>query len=1070
VWLHQSNRLENLFQQLVAILEERTTDPLQPEIIVVQNQGMAQWVNRQLALQTGIAANLHFPLPGRCIWDLFDRLTGQTSGEDLFQSALLRWRIFDLFPTLLAEPAFAEPAFYLNGDHDQTRLYQLSAKMSETFDQYQVYRPDLLEDWQQGRERHWQAILWRKLCETGTSQRVELGRWWRQRSKEPATDTERLPQRLHLFGLNSLAPVYLEIFSVVGQMLPLHLYHLSPCLHYWGDLVSSRQQARMRAKGHEAGDDLYYDQGHPLLVSLGRSGQDFFSQLQACQMEEVDLYQQGEERHLLARMQNDILELRDSSAPGEDPYLLDPADRSIQLHCCYSPLREIQVLHDRLLALFALDPDLTPGDILVSAPDIGRYAEAVAGVFGEAIQEHYIPWSIADQSFAGEHPQIRCFLDLVMLLESRFSAPEVLALCENPLLLSRFGLDAGLLPRLHAWVDEAGIRWGLDADHRRELEVDCGSGHSWRFGLDRLLLGYLMGETEQTVAGLTPYGHLATGEAEVLGGFVQLLDTLALWRHEIRDARSPQAWCADLLRMVDDFFPTDIEDPGISLLKDTILRLQTEFRLTHLEVPLTFAVLRAYLQEGLAKTSGGQPFLSGRVTFCNMVPMRSVPFKVICLLGLGDQDFPRSQRPPSFDLLAAAPRLGDRNRRHDDRYLFLEALLSSREVLYLSWVGRSLRDESQSPPSVVVCELRDYIDQSCRLPASEPLPVSAMLTTEHPMQPFSRRCFAGNMDVGSYNPAWLPSQRKEEPAPFLSAPLAEADAGRREVDLGQLVRFWRHPVRFFLEQRLGLRLQGEFASIEESEPFQLDHLQRYVIRQEAVVASLAGLGDEQFHAGLSGSGRLPQAGFGRIQLAAIEPEAWAISSRLRTLLDDPLEPKEIDSHIGPFHLSGWLHNLYPTGRVTWRSGRMKGSDLMEWWLGHLCLSLMRPSGHASRSIHLSWERQQKTDTVRQWLLEPVAQPEPILAQLLDLYWQGLQRPLPFFPETSCAWAEAKPGKAQDDARQAWLGSYAIRGEGSDPAYGYFFPPQPPPFGEEFVALTGLFAPMFAILEETDAAA
>ncbi|MGE4560440.1 MAG: exodeoxyribonuclease V subunit gamma, partial [Desulfobulbus sp.] len=469
MFLYQSNRLENLFQQLAAILEEPPDDPLQPEIIVVQNQGMAQWVSRQLALHEGIAANLHFPLPGRCIWDLFDRLTGDVLAKDLFQASVLRWRIFALLPELLEQPAFAEPASYLEGDHDRSRLYHLSGKISDLFDQYQVYRPDLLLNWQQGWDNHWQAILWRHLSETAASPRLELGRLRGALPAGPLAERGRLPQRLHLFGLNSLAPIYLDIFTQVGRHLPLHLYHLSPCLHYWGDLVSARQQAAMRAQGREAGAEQYYEQGHPLLVSLGRSGQDFFRQLQECPLEEADLYQPGEGRHLLSVLQNDILELRDRSAGAEDQYPLDPADRSIQLHCCYSPLREIQVLHDRLLDLFGAHPELTPGDILVSAPDIGRYAEAIRGVFGEALQEHRLPWSIADQSLAREQPQIRCFLDLLALLESRFTAPEVLALCENPLLLTRFGLDAGLLPRLHAWVEESGIRWGLDAGHRHQL-------------------------------------------------------------------------------------------------------------------------------------------------------------------------------------------------------------------------------------------------------------------------------------------------------------------------------------------------------------------------------------------------------------------------------------------------------------------------------------------------------------------------------------------------------------------------------------------------------------------------
>lgn len=1068
--LHQSNRLENLFAQLCRILEEPLPDPLHAEIIVVQNQGMAQWVGRQLALHTGIAANLRFPLPGRCVWELLHRLGGAAPGEDLFQASLLHWRILALLPELLEHAAFAEPAAYLHGDDDQTRLYQLSGKIAEVFDQYQVYRPDLLQHWQQGRDSHWQARLWRRLTQETSSQRVELGGRFAQVLADPATDSARLPQRLHLFGLNALAPVYVEILQQIGTLLPLHLYHLSPCLHYWGDLVSARRQAGLRARGQAVGAASYHDQGHPLLVSLGQAGQDFFRQLQDCDVHEVELYQPGEERHLLAVLQNDILTLNDRSTGDEPRFPLDPADRSIQLHCCFSPLREIQVLHDRLLDLFGADAELTPGDILVSAPDIGRYADAIAGVFGEAPPQRRIPWSIADQSLAREQPQVRCFLDVLSLLESRCTAPEVLSLCENPQLLARFGLEAALLPRLQTWVEEAGIRWGLDSEHRRDLAVAAGAGHSWRFGLDRLLLGYCMGEENRTVAGLLPYGPLASGEAEVLGNFAHLLDTLAQWRQQIRGARPAQQWATDLLALIDAFFATEGEDAGLHLLRQTILQLRSDCRRAGVERPLSFAVVRAHLQESLSHTSGGQPFLSGRVTFCNMVPMRSVPFKVICLLGLGDEDFPRSQHPPAFDLIAAQPRLGDRNRRHDDRYLFLEALLSAREVLYLSWVGRSLRDESVTPPSVVVCELRDYLDQSCVLPGREEHAIAAWLTTEHPMQPFSRRCFDGRAAIASYNPAWLPARETGEAAPFLHAPLPEPDDRYRRVELAQLVRFWRHPVRCFLEERLGLHLRPDAASLEESEPFQLDHLQRYLLRRDTVTAALEAIPLEQHVAGLAGSGRLPQAGFGRLQMALVEGEAAALAQRLQPLLHDPREALEIDHRIGRFHLSGWLHHLYGAGYVTWRPGRLRGADLLEWWLTHLCLNLLRPTGYNLSSVYCCWSRQQGRVGVQQMRLRPVQDPEPLLAQLLADYWQGLSRPLPFFPETSRAWAEAREGTQADKAQAVWGGGFDHAGEGSDPAYGYFFSPQSLPLSEAFIELAALFAPILEHLEENHAAA
>ncbi len=1069
MFLHQSNRLEALFRQLRAVIHEPLADPLAPEVIVVHNQGMAQWVAQQLAFSTGIAAHLQFPLPARFVWDLLQRMTGATPDEDFFCKPVLRWRVDGLLPHLLGLSAFREIAAYLRDDGDGSKLYQLADRISEVFDQYLVYRPDLLNRWEQGQEAHWQAIFWRKLAAGAVPHRTRLAQRFRLLLDGDGVPPGNLPRRCHLFGLNSLAPVYLEIIERISRHVEVHLFHLSPCRHYWGDLMSARQLAGKRIKNRQSAPiDSFYEQGHPLLVSLGKIGQDFFRQLVEYDLHERDLYQENERSHLLANLHNDILDLQDRSAAGVERCSLHPDDRSVQFHICFSPLREIQVLHDRLLDLFQQQPDLSPGDILVSAPDIERYADAVAGVFGEAGQERRIPWSIADQTLAREHPLVRCFLDLLDLLSSRFTAPEVLALFENPALLHRFGLDPAILPRLHAWVRDTGICWGLDEAHRQEMGVQAGSLHSWRFGQDRLLLGHLMGDCREPQSGILPYGHLAVGETRELGGFLLLIDTLADWRLRLRHSRPADEWCDDLLRLLEDFFESE-EESELFTLQEAFNGLKTDCRLAGHNQPLSFAVLKKHLETALAQPSGGQAFLSGRVTFCNMVPMRSVPFRVICLLGMNDEDFPRSQHPLSFDLIATEPRLGDRNRRHDDRTLFLEALLSARDVLYLSWVGRNQRDDSVAPPSVVVSELREYLNQSCFLEGME---VSAHLTTTHPMQPFSRRCFDGTPATASYNPAWLPADVKSAPSSFFPSPLPPADEEWRTVDVRVLARFWQHPVRFFLEQVIGLRLREEEAGVEENEPFVLDQLQLYHLRRETIDGLLTGMTVERVGRDFACGGRLPQGGFGQAEFDRIALESGQFAEQLRPLLAQPLPSLEIDRTIGPFRLTGWLTDLYPGGRITWRTGKLKGGTLIELWMHHLILNILAPAGQGLASVHLARDTAQSGEPVRRETLRPVAAPDAYLRQLLDAYWQGLSRPLSFFPETSLAWAEAMhSGKdGLRAARQSWEDGFNRDGEGRNSAYKYFFQQDTFTPSEEFIVLTDLFTPIFAHLEDDHAAA
>ena len=1064
MFLHQSNTLHLLFDQLRALVAEPLADPFAPEIIVVQNQGMAQWVSQQLAFATGIAANLAFPLPARCIWDLYHRLAGTAPVEDAFRKPVLHWRIFSLLPQYQDHPAFREIRAYLQDDQGESKRYQLAGTISDLFDQYLIYRPDMLESWQrQPATGDWQALLWHRLTASGQPLQLQVPAAFSQLLQAAHATGGMLPQRLHLFGINSLAPVYLNIFAQIGRHTEVHLFHLSPCRQFWGDLQAPRQEARLRDKAKGALPvPPPSASGNPLLLSLGKTGQDLFRQLLEYDLQDFDLYHQDGQQHLLAILQQDILDLVDRSALPDERFQPQPGDRSVQFHVCHSPMREIQNLHDRLLDLFQAMPDLHPGDILVTAPDIRIYATAIAAVFGGAAPELRIPYSLADLSASDEQPVARCFLDLLGLLSGRFTAPEVLSLCESGPLLRRFGLDASLLPQLHGWVGEAGIRWGVDAAHRRELGIDAGGQHSWQFGFDRMLLGYLTGESPEGFCGVMPYGRMSADETEALGNFISLVQTLASWRARLQEPRTIDGWYKDLSQMLADFFDSGTQEQELVTLRDSLRALQSDCTLAGMADPLSPEVIRQYLEQALAQPGGGQAFLSGRVTFCNMVPMRSVPFRVIWLLGMNDQDFPRSQYPVAFNRMVQEPRLGDRNRRDDDRYLFLESLLSAREVLSISWVGRNLRDNSLCPPSAVVSELQDYINQSCHVSSGL---ACERLTTIHPLQPFSPACFSGAPATASYNRTWMPAAMAQPSPPFFTSPLPEPDPEWRLVDVAKFIRFWRHPVRFFLRERLGMRLGRPEEYAGESEPFTLDALEQFRLRQDIVSGLLQHQPGDQLFARFSGSGRLPQSTFGQLQFDELAEAGAGFAAALAPLVIQPGPPLEIDLILGDFRLTGWLGDLYQTGRVTWRSAQLKGETLMEVWINHLLLNLAVAPEGPHCSTHLARGSGKQKEMVSIHTLQPVAAAEAYLQELLSAYWQGLSRPLPFYPKTSLAYALAEPEKAMQQARLCWSGGYQIPGEGDEPEYRYLSMNQTGPLNGEFAALCALYQPIFEHMDQ-----
>ncbi len=783
--VYHSNRLEALVTELERVTAAQPVDPFRPETIVLQNQGMARWVSQKLAQLTGISARLEFPLPASFLWQVLEAWLPDAAGASGFDKGALLWRVRKLLPDLLELPGFEPLDRYLGDDTSGLKLFQLAQRIADLFDQYLVFRPDLVLRWEQGGVDHWQAVLWRTLCsDGGHAHRARLLCELQGAMAREAPLPGKLPEQVSLFGLSALAPVYVRVLGALARHLPVHLFFLNPCREYWSDLVDERGQARRRARAHRAGEadpTGLLDLGNPLLASFGHAGQVFLDQVLELGGIDHDRFLAPDGDRLLHLLQRDLLELKDPREEGGF-HLIANDDSSIQLHSTHGPMREIQVLHDRLLHLFESLEGLEPRDIIVMAPDIDRYAPYVEAVFGAAEEPRRIPWSISDRRIGSEQPVLEALNILLALPRSRFEASELLSLLEVAAVRRRLDLDDTGLERIRTWVRESGVRWGEDAAMRVDLGLPNEAANTWDFGLGRLFLGYALPPDPDAdpYSGILPYVDVEGSEVEYLGRIQAFLDLMRAWRRRLAAPRSLPEWRSSVSELLTAVFePDDNEDARLQRVRDGLGELVSQAEAAGFDQSVSLDVLRALLQGLLADTGGAQRFLTGRVSFCNMVPMRSIPFRVVCLIGMNGADFPRSQSPLSFDLMAQHPRRGDRSRRRDDRYLFLEALLSARDVLYLSWVGNDERDNSVKVPSVVIDELLDYLRPGYRR-ADGSAPVEHLLL-HHPLQPFSRSYFdQSDGRLFSYASTWLDAALAEmspQIPPFCDAAL-EAPGGR----------------------------------------------------------------------------------------------------------------------------------------------------------------------------------------------------------------------------------------------------------------------------------------------------
>ncbi|MCM0613893.1 exodeoxyribonuclease V subunit gamma [Marinobacter sediminum] len=919
-----ANHLEDLRRAVVFICQQTPMPPLESETFLVQSNGIAQWLKLALAEKRsddgdtgglGIAAGMDFLFPARFIWQAYRAVLpeGDVPEQSPFDKRRLVWRLYRLLPELVGQDEVFTPlARFLDGTDPDLRDFQLAEKVADLFDQYQVFRADWLSAWEQGRdvlitarneekpldeERRWQPVLWRRLVQdVGTeahTSRSQIHTRFMQVGQALAAPANRarLPRRIVVFGVSSLPRQALEALYVLSRFSQVVLCVHNPCQFYWADIISDREllkAERKRGVAHptlsQIGDpDQLHQHANPLLAAWGKQGRDYIRLLDEFDNpdeyrdrfqtpdQKIDIFSEhgNDTPRLLHQLQNDIYNLTPLQDIRDQQRQVDlEQDHSLAFHDAHSPQREVEILHDQLLAAFNADPSLRPRDVIVMVPDINVYAPHIQAVFGryQPGRKRHIPFTISDQGQRHHEPVLIALETLMSLPRSRFAVSEIISLLEVPGIRDRFGITEDEIPLARRWVEGANIRWGLHGRHRESLALPSNlDRNTWQAGLRSMLLGYGMGDDEPW-AGIEPYGEIGGLQASLAGRLNDFILRLeGLWL-ELQTPRTPAEWETLFSSMLERFFD---KVEGTDLLLLNRFRRQLEQWLDDALAaglstqPLPLNIVKDVLLEGLDEGGLNQRFLAGKVNFATLMPMRAIPFRKVCLLGMNDGDYPRSRPPVDFDLMAEDYRPGDRSRREDDRYLFLEALLSAREQLYISWVGRSIRDDSERPPSVLVGQLQDHLDGLWQLPENPESPMTRALTTQHPLQPFSREYFprANGLQEGggslpkplteilqgrnlyTYEREWRLAHSSEL-ADREQVPLSYQEP-EEPITLNDLAQFLKKPIDTFYQRRLQVRFEAVEDDDTDNENFDLNGLDRWRLDNELIQDGLLKAGSEE---------------------------------------------------------------------------------------------------------------------------------------------------------------------------------------------------------------------------------
>lgn len=950
-----------------------------------------------------------------------------------------------------------------------------------------------------GEEQQWQAPLWQSIVQAfntefadnalGLGHRAELYEQLIDLLQSSDRPPDNLPQRFFICGIAALPPLYVKALEALGKHCDVHLMYTNPCQYYWADIqdLATKLKQRLRLPLHRFASNtnkaLTVDnvsisnasinntsinkilankngnqnsispisedltQTHPLLANWGKLGRDQLYQFaDLSHLQEIDAFVEYENSTLLNQVKNDLLKLDNPTILGitidqlensQAKRILDERDDSISFHVCHSALREVEVLHDNLLAKLAADPTLNIRDIVVMVADISAYAPYIQAVFGNAPKERHLPFSISDRAAKQLHPVIDAVSRLMLIGQERFEVESIIALLSVPALAQKFNIQESDLPLIEQWIKSANIYWGKDDAWMAQQSLTPTGQFTWRFGLDRLLLGLTKTEQSGVWNGIAPVEE-ALINPDLIGQLDAFIEALFNWQNFISHRYALAEWQTLFNQLIEQFFILDEADEALFLaMQEAWNEVIDAGLIINFSEPVVINILH---QEWLLKIDNekvSQRFLIGKINFCTLMPMRSVPFKVVCLLGMNEGVYPRTVAPVAFDLIAKHPKRGDRSRRDDDRYLFLEALLAAQQCLYISYVGLSIQNNAQLNPSILVNELLDYLAQSYVLESGLALSCdqSAKQLREYflrvyPRVPYSHENYACLSDEASdaqisekiaaengvsenygfkapyvsFAKEWLPvinrevSQEqadneavsltnqsfmlplnllKNELRAHFKAQTSSKHSTKSDtstsnskqqnnnhsfinltaldlnqtinIELSDICRFYQNPIEYYFKNILGIYLQIEGEALVSDEPFALDSLEKYHIKNRFFNALIKQVPPEQTKAQMVAEGFLPVGITGQSLLKTAEKQSTVFYRALNELLGD-LQQFNAEQESKTFHgafdlpfltqnvsllLTGSLNIHQKYGLVEWRIGRLSAKHELQFWIKHL---------------------------------------------------------------------------------------------------------------------------------------
>ncbi|WP_236840101.1 exodeoxyribonuclease V subunit gamma [Blochmannia endosymbiont of Camponotus nipponensis] len=1072
-------------------------DPMQSEIILTEHSIIDQWIQMELANHFGIACNITFMTLTSFIQNISNVIEPNNSFVNHFSHSIMYWKFMEILSHKQIVKNFPIIEKYLYNDINQKKIGQFSEQLAKLFTQYLIYRPDWLHSWQSNKtinhlddDTHqiWQSKIWRIFLENIRCSQHESNSNISplQRCINFFKTTQKvncdLPNRIFICGITSISPIHWKILKLLSYHIDIYLWFINSCYHNLIDVFvqSSRSVTQQKKQSYNnnvlcssssvsvccSSCNNYPNVNHPLLNSWGNVVCNFlslFSQLK--NKIELKSFVIPKKDSLLHIVQKDILEFHSHTTneklqyntavlKNNKRYILELEDQSITCHVCHSIQREVEVLHDNLLSMMVNESSLSPGDILVMAPDIHCYVSAIQITFNNT-QGRHLPFNITiDKYKNNKHPIISSFLNILNIPYSRFTSEEIFSFLKVSSIASRFNLRKEEIKLLFQWIISSGVRWGLDDITMHNFNLPITSQNTWNFGLTRMLLGYAIKNQHDTCwEGIFPHEDMINGEnTNIIGQLGEFLKILKKWRDRFSYSYTLLEWRSYFKELFDDFFlcdHLDSEDNKVLLFLKNCCRniLESGIQAEYLQV-ISITALRDKLCYKLNKDAAVYRFVPNVINFCDITSNFCIPCKIVCFLGMNDNTFPRNTVSPDFNLMVKNPRKNDKNIYEQDCYAFLLAFLLAQQRVYISFIGRSIYDNTMNYPSVLIDELFEYIALNFYLKDHKhmALDINIKYIRQHLYHwynpfPFSPENFNPDNTRQSFAEEWLPKININKNNslliyPNFNTPLSYCSV--KTIDFQDLYNFYRHPVRMWFQKRLNVRFDQNILQLSNYEPFSVDALNHYELNIKLIDYLIHNKNANELYHSIHASGVLPYGPFGELYWIKQQKKMIILANQIKKYYCVEKHNLNISLKFDTVTLVGQLTAIQKDGLIRWKPQYLSMKDILLLWLEHITFCSIGGKGD-SRLFGMNdiWHFPNLSELYA----------KNLLSTLILGYCTGLNTPLLLLYRAGGAWINhvfdwntrmiLLDSSYQQDARckliQVWKGSkYSLFRESCDP--------------------------------------